>query len=216
MAVAKTRKPSRRATAARVGRQAALTVSRPDLLVNGSDQHFRRLVHSLFAFFARHSAIREGHGAFIDLAGIEYTILISIRHLSADHHVGVRDVAEHLHMSGAFTTTITNKLLEKGLIKKDVDVDDRRRLRLTVTRRGENLLNQLAPVQRQVNDLQFGCLSAKEFAQLLDMIERLVDSSDGAVAMQRYLADTQKSGIPAPPKAAALRGRSEQRLPDKG
>ena len=28
--------------------KAALTISRPEMLVNGSDQEFRRLVHSLF------------------------------------------------------------------------------------------------------------------------------------------------------------------------
>src|SRR5258707_2021533 len=37
-----------------------------------------------FGFLARHSAIREGHGAVIGLAGIEYTMLISIGHLAAE------------------------------------------------------------------------------------------------------------------------------------
>jgi hypothetical protein len=48
-----------------------LTISRPEMLVDGSDQQFRRLVHSLFGFFARHQSIREGHAAVIGLAGIE-------------------------------------------------------------------------------------------------------------------------------------------------
>ena len=189
MAAAKQKKIERGTRA----RQAALTVSRSELLVDGSDQLFRRLVHGLFAFFARHAAVREGHGAVIGLAGIEYTVLISVRHLSAAGHVGVRDVAAHLHLSGAFTTTITNKLLRKDLIRKEVDADDRRRLRLTVTPAGEDLLDALAPIQRQVNDVQFGCLSAKEFAQLLDMVERLVASGDRAVSLQHYLAADKRS-----------------------
>jgi len=57
---------------------APLTVSRPELLVQGSDRAFRSLVHGLFGFFARHEAIRSGHGARIGLVGIEYTVLISI------------------------------------------------------------------------------------------------------------------------------------------
>jgi MarR family transcriptional regulator, organic hydroperoxide resistance regulator len=42
----------------------------------------------------------------------------------------------------------------------------------------------------QVNDAQFDCLTAKEFHQLLDMVERLVKSSNQAFALQRYLAET--------------------------
>jgi DNA-binding MarR family transcriptional regulator len=164
------------------------------MLVDGSDYQFRRLVHSLFGFLARHSTIREGHAAVIGLAGIEYTTLISIRHLAAHGaDVGVRDVAAHLYLSGAFTTTITNKLLAKGLIEKAPHPVDKRRLCLSVTSRGDDLLDRLAPVQRQVNDVQFDCLSAKEFQQLLDMIERLAHSSERAVSLQRYLAESAAS-----------------------
>jgi MarR family transcriptional regulator, organic hydroperoxide resistance regulator len=181
---------AKKATATKAAKRAALTISRPEMLVNGSDQKFRQLVHSLLAFLARHSAIREGHGAVIGLAGIEYTVLISIRHLAAGGDVGVRDVATHLHLSGAFTTTITNRLLTKGLIDKAPHPVDKRRLCLTVTPHGDALLDRLAPTQMQVNDAQFDCLTAKEFHQLLDMVERLVKSSNQAFALQRYLAET--------------------------
>jgi MarR family transcriptional regulator, organic hydroperoxide resistance regulator len=170
--------------------QAALTISRPELLVDGSDQQFRRLVHNLFGFLARHSSVREGHGALINLAGIEYTMLISIGHLSAEGNVSVKDVADHLHLSGAFTTVITNKLLQKRLIEKAAHPVDRRRLCLTVTARGREMLERLAPIQRQVNDVQFGCLTAREFTSLVDMIERLVKSSEQAMALQRYLSES--------------------------
>jgi len=52
----------------KIGRRHAsppVTVSRPELLVNGSDRQFRRLVHGLFGFLARHEAIRRGHATNI-------------------------------------------------------------------------------------------------------------------------------------------------------
>src|SRR3954471_22361563 len=61
--------------AGRITPRAALTTSRPELLVDGSDQQFRRLVHSLFGFLVRHQTLREGHAAVIGLPGIEYTTL---------------------------------------------------------------------------------------------------------------------------------------------
>ena len=108
-------------------------------------------MHSLFGFLARHEAIRRGHAARIGLVGIEYTTLISIRHLDAEEgDVNVNRVAEHLHLSGAFVTTVTNKLLKRGLIHKSVDPADRRRVKLQVSEKGDALLAELAPVQRQV------------------------------------------------------------------
>ncbi len=173
---------------------AALTVSRPELLTGGSDRDFRLLVHNLFGFLARHEAIREGHAAYIGLVGIEYTILISIAHLSAEGDVSIRTVAGHLHLSGAFVTTVTKRLLGKGLVDKAMDPSDRRRLCLTVTEAGRTLLARLAPVQRQVNDVEFESLGAEDFRRLSAMLERLLDSSERALALQRQLA------VPGSPK----------------
>jgi DNA-binding MarR family transcriptional regulator len=186
---------------------APLTISRPELLINGSDRHFRRLVHGLFGFLARHEAVRAGHAARIGLVGIEYTVLISIRHLAAEEtDVSVNRVAEHLFLSGAFVTTLTNKLVKRGLIHKRPDPSDRRRVRLEVAEKGNALLAELAPVQRQVNDVQFGCLSRAEFLQLLDVTERLIDCSNRAIRLQSYFGvrpaseSAQPLNLPAEPR----------------
>jgi hypothetical protein len=81
---------------------------------------------------------------------------------------------------------------------------------LTVTARGRDLLERLAPIQRQVNDVQFGCLSAKEFTSLVDMIERLVTSSEQAMALQRYLSESSAkpniARLDVPPKSGRKKG----------
>jgi DNA-binding MarR family transcriptional regulator len=127
--------------------------------------------------------------------------LISIRHLEAEEgDVNVNRLAGHLHLSGAFITTVTNKLLKRGLIHKSVDPLDRRRVKLQVSAKGDELLAELAPVQRQVNDVQFGPLGKAEFLQLLDMVERLIVSSESAVRLQAYLADHSKPGVVVHPR----------------
>ncbi len=165
----------------------ALTVSRPELLVDGSDGAFRKLVHGLFSFMASHEEIRAGHARVIGLAGVEYTVLISIAHLAQGGDVSVSAVAQHLRLTGAFITNVCNRLVSLELVDKAVDSNDRRRVVLTVTAEGRERLAKLAPAQRQVNDVEFGCLSAKEFAGLVETIERLVESGEKAVALQRYL-----------------------------
>jgi DNA-binding MarR family transcriptional regulator len=199
-------------------RPAPLTISRPELLINGSDRHFRRLVHGLFGFLARHEAVRAGHGARINLVGIEYTVLISIRHLAVENpDVSVSRVAEHLYLSGAFVTSVTNKLVKRGLIHKRPDPNDRRRVRLEVSELGNALLAELAPVQRQVNDVQFGCLSTAEFLHLLDMVERLIVCGDNAIRLQSYFGQRPVSEVVAPVDfdAAPDRKRSRGRAAPK-
>ena len=165
-----------------------LTTSREALLVNGSDQAFRQLVHTLLAFLARHDTVREGHAAAIGLSAIEYTVLISVKSLGTEGQVSVRELAAHLHLSGAFVTTVSNKLQQMGLLDKLTDPEDRRRLRLVVTGEGDALLARLAPIQRQVNDVQFDCLKAGDLTRLLASVEKLVQSSDSAIALQKYLS----------------------------
>ncbi|MGH6714562.1 MAG: MarR family winged helix-turn-helix transcriptional regulator [Bradyrhizobium sp.] len=164
-----------------------LTVSRPELIVNGGDREFRELVHNIFGFAALHERLRSGHAKFIGLGGIEYTVLIAIAHLASEGDVNVKTVADHLHLSGAFITTTTRRLLQSGLILKTIDQTDRRRVTLTVSQKGRAALEKLAPVQQRLNDIEFGGLSREEFKLLNNIVRRLIDHSSRAVALQNYL-----------------------------
>ena len=93
-----------------------------------------------------------------------------------------------LRVSGAFVTTVTRKLQQLGLVEKTPGDVDRRRIVLTVTDKGFGLLEELAPAQRKINDVEFACLSRERFQLLLEIVEDLVACGDRAVALQRYLA----------------------------
>ncbi|MDF2114440.1 MarR family winged helix-turn-helix transcriptional regulator [Roseiarcaceae bacterium H3SJ34-1] len=169
-----------------------LTVSRAELLVDDSDAVFRKLVHNLFAFLYRHETIRGGHGERIGLAGIEYTILISIAHLNIEQEVNIKTVSDHLHVTGAFVTRVVNKLVKLGLVDKNVTKSDRRRVTLKLARKGREKLDALAPVQRQVNDIEFKSLRRQDFLALVRIIDGLVKNADEAVALQTYLKSTHR------------------------
>lgn len=171
-----------------------LTISRPELLVNGSDREFRELVHNLFGFFALHERIRSGHAKLIGLAGIEYTVLIAIAHLSTEGDVNVKTVADHLHLSGAFITSTTRRLLQLGLIHKTMDTVDRRRVTLTISGKGRAALERLAPVQRRINDVEFASLSREQFKALNQLVRRMIEDGRRAVALQTYLLGNPRPG----------------------
>lgn len=177
-----------------------VTVTKSELMPDGTDALFRKFIHDFLAYGARVSQCRAGFGERLGISGIAYTTLISIAHLQGENGVGVSRVAEHLHLSGAFVTIEVSKLVEADLVKKRVNKSDRRRVLLTVTPKARRLLDELAVVQAPVNDALFGCLSATEFQQLSSMMARLVPCGDKAASMLAFTAKWSK----APPEKAAI------------
>jgi len=173
-----------------------LTVSRPELLVDGSDAQFRQLVHRLLAYASSLEAIRAGLGEMIGLSGVQYTILICIAHLEEGRGVGVKAIADHLSYTGAFVTIETGKLAALGLVEKRQNPGDKRRVLLTVTARARDLLHELAPAQRQVNDTLFASLDGDSFDHLCRQAEELTADARNAQALVEFLTE---------PKAAAQR-----------
>src|ERR1700755_2078837 len=113
------------------------TISRPQLMVDGSDVPCRQFVHDTLAFSPRLQAVRGQLVAVIGLSGTQYTVLIAIAHLSgSDEKIGVNQVAEHLHFSGAFITIEINKLVTNGLVTKQSDDEDRSRVNTGLTTAG--------------------------------------------------------------------------------
>jgi DNA-binding MarR family transcriptional regulator len=167
--------------------KAPLTVSREELLSDGTDRDFRALVQGLLTFFGSHVAIRDGYASLLGLTGPQYTIMLCIRNLSDGGPVSVGTVAVHLRLSGSFITVETKTLEQRGLVSKDRGTEDRRVVSLSLTPNGVALLDSIAGLRRQVNDVEFGCLSKAEFQMLVPLVERLIQSGERALALQNYL-----------------------------
>jgi len=171
------------------------TVTRKELLTDGSDSEFREMVHHALAFASRLPLIRDGYGRLLGLTGTEYTVLISVGHLEDEMDVGVKTLADHLMLTGAFLTTEVNKLVDKQLLKKVVNPRDKRRVILTVTEKGADLLATLAPLQQQVNDVHFGSLSKEEFEQLHALFPKIAESTEKALSLLAHLTENNSLKI---------------------
>lgn len=191
------KKPQRKSAAARKEREspkaraaagAPLTVSREELLVEGSDRTFRTLVQGLLRFSAIHAAIRDGYASLLKLTGQQYTLLLCIRLLCDAGTVNIRTIADHLRVSGSYITVETKALEQLELVQRERSSQDRRLVSLSLTPRGMALLDSIASLRQRVNDVEFGCLSKQEFKLLVPLVERLVQSGERALALQHYLS----------------------------
>jgi DNA-binding MarR family transcriptional regulator len=161
-----------------------LTVSRPALLAEGSDEAFRRLIHDLIAYGHRLDACRDAFAAIVGVSGVQYEIVMLV---SRAEGLAIGEVAERLHRSGAFITIEANKLVERGILEKGSDPADGRRVLLKQTAKSLELLRRLAPYQQRINDVLFESLDARRFRQLRRVAHELLASGDRAVSMLEFL-----------------------------
>src|SRR5881394_3542705 len=140
------------------------TISRPALLVDGSDGEFRGLIHDLIAYGHRLDTCRDAFAEIVGISGAQYEILMLVSRATGLLSVG--EVATRLHRSGAFITIEANKLVARGILEKAADPADGRRVLLRANARSRELLERLAPFQRRVNDQLFERLDARRFKQL--------------------------------------------------
>lgn len=124
----------------------------------------------------------RGHlGARMGVSGPQYSVLIAIAHLQAEHGVSVSALAKALHVSNAFVASETGKLAQRGFLHKRTNPDDRRGILLSIAPAGRIEIGKIGDEIRVINDLFFGALDAKAFAALCAAISALVHSSRKAI-----------------------------------
>src|SRR6476659_7331821 len=113
------------------------TVSRPALLVEGSDAEFRGLIHDLIAYGHRLDTCRDAFATIVAISGAQYEILMLVSRAAGLLSIG--EVAARLHRSGAFITIEANKLVASGILEKVADPADGRRVLLRANAKSREL-----------------------------------------------------------------------------
>lgn len=159
-----------------------LSVTLPDLLVDGSDETFRRLIYGLFVVRDRLDTCRDAFGREVGLSRSQYWLLIAVARMQGENGTGLRAVADQLMVAPSFVTTEVGKLVARGLIAKSPNPEDRRAVLVRLTAEGEATLDRLAPFLQEINDTLFAGVDREEFETVLRFIDRFVVNTALAVA----------------------------------
>lgn len=155
------------------------TVSRPALLVGGTDHAFRELITNLHVMAGQLIAVRAALAKRLHLTGPQFSLLLAVAHAQGEagtaEGINVSRLARQLRVTPAFVTTEAGKLIRRRLLAKRVSKVDRRGVLLSVTTRGDAVLQEFAPRLQAVNDEVFRSLDAKTFRALLRMTDGLVE-----------------------------------------
>jgi DNA-binding MarR family transcriptional regulator len=156
-------------------------VSAPNLLRTGSDRIFQKLVFNLFTISARIERVRVHFATRMGISGPQYSLLRAVAFLQGTEGVSIGIVAEHLDVTSTFITAQSGALAQRGYLNKREDAADRRISRLSLTPRGERLVDEIVEGVRPINDIFFGGLQKVEFEALSATIQKLVNSSRNAM-----------------------------------
>lgn len=113
-----------------------------------------------------------------DLNYVTYTALMMM-YGSADQSCSASELSQATGEKPANVTRICDELLHKGLIERYPSADDRRRVMLRLTRRGERLVEQFQPEIWPVLDRIFGGFDASELRALTQLLRRTLARIDG-------------------------------------
>lgn len=163
-----------------------LTVSRPELLFEGSDAEVRDTLHGIFAQGEVLSELADEFGAALGITGVQHHLLTAVQRKGGVTGISVTELAGYLHRSGAFVTIESGKLVKLGLMHKRPDKHDRRLVRLSLSDEGHRRLADLAALQRTVNDMIFAGFSSEQFRVFAANIQAVLANAEQARDRLKY------------------------------
>lgn len=140
-----------------------LSISRPEILIDGNDGDFRRLIHRMLIGSARLSAVREAIGERVGVSGANYTMLMAVLRLQGTAGVSISALAEYLEVSGPYVTSVINKLSAQGFVKKAANPKDKRGVLVKLTPVGRKRVLQAFEFICNVNDRLFEGVGREEY-----------------------------------------------------
>lgn len=79
----------------------------------------------------------------------QYQALLAIRAYAPQSKLSIRDLAEQLQVRHHSTVGIVDQLVDRSVVVREVSPHDRRKVLLTLTEQGEELIRRLAPPHHQ-------------------------------------------------------------------
>lgn len=163
------------------------TVTREELLPGGSDAIFRELINNLLLMSKQLQTLRTEMADQLDVTEPQYRVFTTVLLLQGDGGVSVGTVASALHVTGAFVTAESGRLVRVGLLQKTSDEADRRSVLLSVSPKGARRFQHFVDTLRRVNDELFRDLTREEFLFFSGLVRRLVMNGARASLLAKAL-----------------------------
>ena len=176
-----------------------LTATLEGLIDKGSDHQFRQTMYDLDFLAGTLIDARKLLGAAMGVSSPQYNILMIVAEYDSQGGITVRDVAQRLHVSGAFVTIEASRLTKERLVRKRPNPKDKRSVLLHMTPEGGERIRQLIPSLQRFNNQLFQDVSKDEFQMMSSIVARLIANCEEAVSdYQRTSRHARKAALLGP------------------
>jgi len=140
---------------------------------SGSDYKFSDQVGFLLRrVYQRHLAIFQAQTSHAQLTSVQFSTLCALRD---DGPQSQGDLVKATGVDQATIRGIIERLKARGLIALSKDSQDGRKVILSLTADGAELLDDMIPRARKITELTFGTLNPAERAALLFTLRRMLE-----------------------------------------
>jgi DNA-binding MarR family transcriptional regulator len=146
----------------------------------------REFIADLFAAAAGMQALRRAIGKSINLGSVELAIMLAIWRLKPTEKIGIKSLAEHLHVAGPHITDEVTRLVRRKYLRKSVDSGDRRAVNLELTDKALALLASLAPMLDRINTHLFRGVTDRDTRILRASFQKLIERSASAINLLQH------------------------------
>ena len=116
----------------------------------------------------RHLEIFHQH--MPDLTPTQFALLVSLAERTG---ASQNELGRQTGIDAATTNGVVERLTKKGLIHSHTDTCDKRRLRLSLSDAGQQMVDRCIPLARIVTGLTLEGLTSRESARLLQLLKKI-------------------------------------------
>ena len=102
-----------------------------------------------------------------------------LRLFDTDESVNNKKIAERMNLSPSRLTRIIDGLVEKGYINREIDPNDRRNMRVMLSRRGRQLVNQLNRAYVDIHNEILEEIDSQQHEPLITAMQHLLEALEG-------------------------------------
>jgi DNA-binding MarR family transcriptional regulator len=155
-----------------------------------------------------------------NLTPLQFAVLIHLNRQTGRPGIDQNGLAERLNIDRNTTSVLVEQLVNKGLVERLVNKEDRRARLLSLTTKGEKLYTRLRPDHQAANDAILAPLTRSERDILISLLIRVIEGNRGAAGNGTSKSTGQRRSFRsvAPPeefRAGNRLARSSQRRIDK-
>lgn len=139
------------------------------------EQPMEDIRHELVLNIVRTAAIIAGEGAVLfrrfDLTEAQFNVLFALKYKKNEWTQS--DLGKRLVVTRASITSVLDKLESKGLVRRNDVAGNRRIYHISLTRKGQNLIDRVEPIYRETIHKAFDIFSDEQCRDMISKMEQI-------------------------------------------